>query len=440
MLSELLAKSMLWGGAFLFPISIEFIKNSIMVPTVLYSAIKSKKRAKSTETPLISLLIPVYNSAKTLKMCLDSVANQTYPADKIEIFLLNNGQDDGSHEIFQSFHNEHPELNMWWLDTKAGKSKALNKGIFLSKGKYIINIDSDGWLDKEALSNVVSRFETSPDISCMTGVVLTDPHLIEQTKSKSLKRLQKCEFFEYIESFLVGRNFQSTTNNLYTLAGAFSCFRREVIGKTSLYNFDTLGEDTHMTLQVRNQEKGKIALCENAFIYVDPIESLDKLYMQRQRWQRSVIEMAQMFKEYHTGGIVDLFKKPLMRLFILDHTLLLLRAIWVSTLVYFLTINYPIPYLVAGLAMLYAIYIGNSLLYQRMALLFIDKSSPIRSYIKKNQYVSFGMMSYRFLLFLTRLAGIVNSLTSEAKWYAKPLSQEFNEVKAMFSFKKLRKN
>lgn len=428
---------MKWGGIFLFPIALEFVKNICVIPVVLMKAAKRRKTKKLETFPLVSILIPVYRSAKTLKACLESIVQQTYPIHQMEIFLLNNGDDDGSYQVYQDVHRRYPELKIWWLNTKQGKSKALNEGIYLSRGKYIVNVDSDGWLDRNAIYNIVDRFEKHPEIGCMTGIVLTDPRLIEEGKKKGfVKWIQRCEFYEYIDSFLIGRNFQSALNSLYTLAGAFSCFRKEEVCRTSLYNFDTLGEDTHMTLQLRINGKKKIALCEDAFVYVDPIESLDKLYMQRQRWQRSVIEMAQIFKDQHLGGITDLLRKPLMRFFILDHTLMLLRVIWISTLIYFITIQYPLLYFLTGIGILYLVYVSSSFIYQRTALLFFPPSSPIKTYIKKHQWTALSMISYRFMLFLIRLAGIINSLTTEARWYAKPLSEELAEAKSMFRIKK----
>ena len=105
------------------------------------------------------------------------------------------------------------------------------------------------------------------------------------------------EFGEYCQAFLSGRNFQSELNSIFTLSGAFSAFRKSAIMKTQLYNTDTLCEDTHVTFQVRFQMKKRVALCPNAIFFVDPIESLNKLYVQRQRWQSGELEVLHMFRK-----------------------------------------------------------------------------------------------------------------------------------------------
>ena len=119
--------------------------------------------------------------------------------------------------------------------------------------------------------------------------------MINETKNFWLRLLQKAEYFEYCQAFLAGRNYQSEVDKIFTMSGAFSAFRKSAILQTQMYNTDTVGEDTHVTFQVREKLNLKVKLCENAIYYVDPIESFNKLYTQRQRWQRGEIEVAHIF-------------------------------------------------------------------------------------------------------------------------------------------------
>ena len=107
------------------------------------------------------------------------------------------------------------------LNARQGKSKALNLALFNSRGKYIIHIDSDGKLVSSALKNMAEKFERNPNIHCLTGVVLTDPQQIEQTESFPMRLFRRCEFLEYCQAFLAGRNFESELDSIYTLSGAF---------------------------------------------------------------------------------------------------------------------------------------------------------------------------------------------------------------------------
>ena len=210
----------------------------------------------------ISLIIPVYNSSETLYDCLRSVYNSTYPNQLIEIILVNNKSNDDSFMKYQKCQEKFPELSVQWLNAEQGKSKALNMALFNAEGKYIIHIDSDGLLESDALMNMVIRFENNEDVHCMTGAILVNPEKIDETKGHFRRLFHKCEFFEYAQAFLAGRNFQSELNSVFTLSGAFSAFRKSTILKTQLYNTETLCEDTHITFQVRKLLKKRVHLCE----------------------------------------------------------------------------------------------------------------------------------------------------------------------------------
>ena len=131
----------------------------------------------------------------------------------------------------------------------------------------------------------------------MTGSILTDPEAIDGEKKFWKRVLKKAEFFEYAQAFLAGRNYEAELNSIFTLSGAFSAFRKSTILKTRLYNTETLCEDTHVTFQIRYDLNEKINICENAIFFVEPIESMERLYVQRQRWQRGELEVVHMFRK-----------------------------------------------------------------------------------------------------------------------------------------------
>lgn len=251
MITRLANEIFFWAAWIIIPLIIEIIPAVGNFFILLFKRVRLAKDIKLDYLPNITLMIPVYNSGQTLYRCIESVDRSTYPNHLIEIMLVDNGSKDDSFEIFQKAQIAFPELAMWWMHSKQGKSKALNKAIFNSNGKYVINIDSDGVLDENALMNIVRQFETYSDIDCMTGVILIEPALIEDTKGFFLKQFRKLEFMEYAQAFLAGRNFESQFNSIYTLSGAFSSFRKSVLMKTFLYNTNTICEDTHLTFQIR---------------------------------------------------------------------------------------------------------------------------------------------------------------------------------------------
>ena len=99
-------------------------------------------------SPLISIIIPVYNSEKYIAQCLDSVVNQTLK--DIEIICVNDGSTDGTLNILQEYalkDNRIKTINQ----KKSGVSSARNAGFKISSGEFIYFLDSDDFIHKNLL-------------------------------------------------------------------------------------------------------------------------------------------------------------------------------------------------------------------------------------------------------------------------------------------------
>lgn len=392
----------------------------------------SKKSIKEIHFfPEITLIIPVYNSADTLRECIESVVLSDYPSELIYILLVNNQGRDNSFEIFQECQNEFPQLKISWLNSKQGKSKALNLALFNSSGKYIIHIDSDGILHPKALKNVITKMENETNTHCVTGVIMTNAKMIDATKTFWMRLLRKAEYFEYTQAFLAGRNYQSEFNSIYTMSGAFSAFRKSTILRTQLYNTDTVGEDTHVTFQVRNKLKLKVSLCENALYFVDPIEDIDKLYTQRQRWQRGEIEVAHIFLKKEIESMKEFFSNFAIRLIMYDHTFAFPRMIWYFALICLVFFNYPLRLILLSTVLIYALYSFSTFLFYLNVLGFLSEFKDIKRYYRRKWYMIFIMPLYNFLTFWFRFAGIINSIRGEQSWKTQTLTQEREKVKEL---------
>ena len=410
-----------WGIWLVIPLMLD-VFTGIFSGLVIISVYLRRHKVTMEFLPYITILVPIYKSNKTLESCLQSIVDQTYPIKNLMVILINNGPEDGSHDIFSSIQERYPSLRMRWIDSSQGKAKALNKGLYMAEGKYIINIDSDGVLEKNAILRVVEKFEADQQIYAATGVVLIDDRLIEKTENIALKLMQRCELFEYIESFVVGRGFQSWRNTMFTVAGAFSCYRKDIVLRTQLYNNETLGEDIHMTSQIRNFNKGKIVLCEDAFFFVDPIDSWDKLYIQRQRWQRGALEVSSLFNDssYKQKGLRSILHGTMLK----DHTLVFPRFIWIFAMMYLVFLDYPMGLIIGANLIMYLVYVLNSLLYYFVSKLYLKDVDRVSKYVTRHFYTILFLPIYRFVVFFMRLAGIINSAQKYAAWNARTLTEE----------------
>lgn len=99
------------------------------------------------KTPLISIIIPVYNAETYLEKCLSSLINQT--SSNFEIICVNDGSTDNSLKILQKFADVNQRI-LIFSQTNSGPASARNIGLSKAVGKYLWFIDADDWCEKNA--------------------------------------------------------------------------------------------------------------------------------------------------------------------------------------------------------------------------------------------------------------------------------------------------
>ena len=103
----------------------------------------------------VSVIIPVYNVEKYIEECLKSLVNQTLK--EIEIIVVNDGSPDNSQKIIDKYVKEYPNKIKSFIKENGGQGSARNLGLEYAEGEYISFVDSDDWLDLEALENMYNK-------------------------------------------------------------------------------------------------------------------------------------------------------------------------------------------------------------------------------------------------------------------------------------------
>ena len=102
----------------------------------------------------ISIIVPIYNAEKYLKTCVDSLINQT--KKELEFILVNDGSTDASEKIIKSYSDKRIK---YYKNKNQGIGKTRNFGINKAKGKYIMFLDSDDYLDINACKELFKKAE-----------------------------------------------------------------------------------------------------------------------------------------------------------------------------------------------------------------------------------------------------------------------------------------
>jgi len=112
--------------------------------------------------PLVSVIIPTYNSEKTIGMCLESIKNQTYK--NIEIIVVDNFSRDRTVEICK-------EYDAKVIQIKSERTQAKNVGLKDASGRYVLFIDSDMELTPKVIEECVTIIESDPKIG---GIIIPE--------------------------------------------------------------------------------------------------------------------------------------------------------------------------------------------------------------------------------------------------------------------------
>lgn len=155
--------------------------------------------------PQISIIIPVYNSEKYLRECLDSVVGQTI--SDIEIICVNDGSTDGSLEILKKYAVKDERIRIIDKENE-GSVSARNAGIIEARGEYVGFVDSDDWIEKDMYERMYSCIiDNKADIAAFAKYRNDD---ISQQK-----------VVQYLECGIYDRNnnFQELISNLIYTKG-----------------------------------------------------------------------------------------------------------------------------------------------------------------------------------------------------------------------------
>lgn len=168
--------------------------------------------------PKVSVIIPVYNSEKYIRKCLDSVLDQNY--QDFEIIVINDGSKDNSKDILDEYEAKYPTI-IWHIEQEnKGVAETRNYGIQIAHGQYIAFIDNDDYIDRDYLYTFVKNIE-SGDYDAVIGGYRRPTEDGRIVKELSLKDEEWSKFMIfapwakiYRKDYLIENNITFLNNNI----------------------------------------------------------------------------------------------------------------------------------------------------------------------------------------------------------------------------------
>ena len=194
----------------------------------------------SDKRPAVSVIIPMRNEEEHIAQCLQSVVDQEYPKDLMEVLVVDGMSQDSSREIVSGISERFRFVSLL-CNPKQVKAAALNKGIAKSSGRLILPIDAHCFIDPDYISECVNALQQT-DAENVGGVVLpVGTSFVQQAIGLGMSSF-----------FGIGSGrFHRRKNGFYTDTVSFGAYRREVFEKIGLYDEEAhYGEDDELNFRL----------------------------------------------------------------------------------------------------------------------------------------------------------------------------------------------
>ncbi len=267
-------------------------------------------------TPGVTIIIPCFNEEKWIHKTIACCINQDYPVDKLEVIVVDDCSSDRSVRAIcrtiASMYNEDDRfrvkerLRLIARKKNGGKREALAMGALASRHEMIVFVDSDSFLEPDAIRNLVQPFQDER-IAGVSG--RTD---VANTYTNNLTKLQTVRYYV---AFRIMKAAEAYFDAVTCLSGPLSCYRKSIV----LENLDswrnqrflgqkaTFGDDRSLTnFLLRNHRTfyQDTALCSTI------VPNQHKMFLKQQmRWKRSWL------RESMIAGTFIWKKEPFMALF-----------------------------------------------------------------------------------------------------------------------------
>ena len=159
-----------------------------------------------------SVIIPVYNSEKTIKRCIESITSQK--RTDVEIIIVNDGSTDMSENFCKELQNEYNNI-IYIHKENGGVSSARNSGLSVARGKYVMFVDSDDYVDSKCFEILDSYTKSDADFY-QFGFSIVANGIAKETQVWSERHVNTLNEKEsFIGESVVTRSINSCLAKLY---------------------------------------------------------------------------------------------------------------------------------------------------------------------------------------------------------------------------------
>ncbi len=332
--------------------SIELVLHALLY----FKGLKNKSETshnKLLRKPLVSILIPVKNEPEELfERSLKSIANLNWPKDKIEVIIISDDPPRKASVLRDRIEKISREVGLHTIfinriKPRGGRSGALNDGLRIANGKYVMTLDVDNIIDQELFEEAISLLENKN----YSAVVARWKPLNTDTRVSQAQAYA----LDYLMDALY-RGFQGLNLPVFPL-GSGTIYRRDVLLRMGGWDEERIQDD--MEIGSRLIGKGyTTGFVDKYGVYVELPPTVKALKVQQSRWSYGAMDALITRFLYLIKAPVPLYARFLYIAFLLQYTpvvgfMLGLSILFVAA--YFMLINNLIFIVLASLSTVLAI-------------------------------------------------------------------------------------
>ena len=178
---------------------------------------------------MLSVIVPIYQEEKYIAKCIDSMLNQDYPKDDLELILVDGMSKDRTREIVAAYTAKYPFIRM--IDNPERIAPcAMNRGIKEAKGDVIIRLDAHVYYPNNYFSLLVEKLNELPGAENVGALCNTLP-VNDSITAQSIAAVLSSSFGMGNSHFRVGADKEMEVDTV-----PFGCFHRSIFDKVGLYD------------------------------------------------------------------------------------------------------------------------------------------------------------------------------------------------------------
>ena len=306
---------------------------------------KSSHFVKESEFPPVSIIAPAFNMEASILGAVGGILRLDYP--DYEVVLVNDGSSDRTLELLKASYEleldpgslptgqlmtpqkirgvyrsvKNPRLRVIDKENARSKADALNAGLSFIRHAHFCAVDADSLLEKNALREIMLPFVLDSEKVVATGGtirVINGSSFNDGSVEKSRVNRSPIVLFqivEYLRAFYGGRTGWDFLNALLIISGAFGVFKTDAVREVGGYDASAIGEDMELVLHLHAHYRSlkkpyKIQFVPEATCWTEVPSTIHSLYVQRNRWQRGLIDSLRKNGDLLFHGAVGLIAIP----------------------------------------------------------------------------------------------------------------------------------